>query len=349
MAPESDPGPPGDAEKIEATTQADGDWPVAEQYQVVPEPDLEHQLEEERGAVTIASPPRRSGVPALVSVAAVLALLLLAGAAAAWLVTRPDSARSSSPPTQSRPTHSTTTPHNRRSAAGGPATTSSSTETTGSSTSTSTTSTTTTPAAPTIVVPDVVGLMASNAARKLRHAKLEPRILLVASARPNGTVLAQAPTATTKVDVESTVQLRVSKGPTIVRVSVPSLVGSTAATAKTRLSSLGLHWSVTMQASSQSRGTVLAQSPSPAARVTKGTTVRLTVSSGPAQVTVPDVTGLDAASARKELEDAGFDVVADDQPTSDPDQDGMVVDQIPAGGSTAAKGSTVTITVAHFS
>jgi serine/threonine-protein kinase len=61
------------------------------------------------------------------------------------------------------------------------------------------------------------------------------------------------------------------------------------------------------------------------------------------------VTGLDADSARVKLENAGFDVAVVDQPTSDPDQDGVVVDQDPLGGTEADNGSTVTITVARLS
>jgi serine/threonine-protein kinase len=92
---------------------------------------------------------------------------------------------------------------------------------------------------------------------------------------------------------------------------------------------------------------VLEQDPAPGSKVEKGVAVTLTVSSGPSEVVVPDVTGLDAASARAQLADAGFDVIAVDQPTSDPDEDGVVVDQSPESGSSATHGSTVTITVAR--
>jgi beta-lactam-binding protein with PASTA domain len=95
------------------------------------------------------------------------------------------------------------------------------------------------------------------------------------------------------------------------------------------------------------RGTVLEQDPAPGPKVEKGVAVTLTVSSGPSELVVPDVTGLDAASARAQLADAAFEVTVLDQPTSDPDQDGVVVDQSPESGSSATTGSTVTITVAH--
>jgi serine/threonine-protein kinase len=92
---------------------------------------------------------------------------------------------------------------------------------------------------------------------------------------------------------------------------------------------------------------LLEHGPAPGSKVEKGVSVTLTVSSGPSDVVVRDVTGLDAATARAQLADAGFDVSVVDQPTSDPDQDGVVVDQSPESGSSATKGSTVTITVAR--
>ena len=64
----------------------------------------------------------------------------------------------------------------------------------------------------------------------------------------------------------------------------------------------------------------------------------LTVSTGPATVEVPDVTGLDEAAARSELERAGFAVRVTDEPTTDPAQDGVVIGQTPTGGSGAQDG-----------
>ena len=74
----------------------------------------------------------------------------------------------------------------------------------------------------------------------------------------------------------------------------------------------------------------------------------LTISTGPARVSVPDVVGLDEESARQELETAGFDVQVVDEPTEAVEEDGIVLDQDPAGGSSRPKGSVVTITVSRF-
>lgn len=62
------------------------------------------------------------------------------------------------------------------------------------------------------------------------------------------------------------------------------------------------------------------------------------------EVDVPKVTNKTRDAAISELKAAGFHVVTTDASVSDPNLDGMVVDQSPAGGK-AAKGSTVTIGV----
>ena len=71
-------------------------------------------------------------------------------------------------------------------------------------------------------------------------------------------------------------------------------------------------------------------------------------SSSSGGTTVPDVVGEDQATATSDLEAAGFTVTAVDSQTSDPGQDGLVVDQDPSGGSTAS-GSDVTIYVGRYS
>lgn len=335
--PRPDEGVNGDPEE---STQADTEWPVAPQYQITPDPVIEQELADEGGALIVEAPrrARARGVPAAAVAAAVLALLLLVGAAAAWLVVRPDNSTVGSAEGGSPGQTPTTTP-----GSGGAGTTSST-----STTSTTDSSTT----AESIDVPGVVGLQVGEARRKLRDVKLTPKTRLRLSSREAGTVIDQQPDAGATVDTKSVVVLDVAKKSSPAApatVSVPRLVGIAAASAKTRLSSLGLHWSVVTHASDRTRGIVLAQSPSAGAKLEKGRTVTLTVSSGPAQISVPDVTGLDAESARAQLVNAGLDVTVVDQPTSDPDQDGVVVDQDPPGGADAAKGSTVRITVARLS
>jgi serine/threonine-protein kinase len=77
--------------------------------------------------------------------------------------------------------------------------------------------------------------------------------------------------------------------------------------------------------------------------VTKGTRVRLLVSNGPEQVTVPDVTGLSRESAESRLRDEGLSVAVEEQESDE--TEGDVIAQSPAGGAEVPRGGRVTITV----
>ncbi|MDY4041989.1 MAG: Stk1 family PASTA domain-containing Ser/Thr kinase [Collinsella sp.] len=67
---------------------------------------------------------------------------------------------------------------------------------------------------------------------------------------------------------------------------------------------------------------------------------------GSAGVNVPNVMGMVQEQAINELEDAGFTAKVEEQYSTD-DDNGNVIDQTPKGGSTAEKGSTVTIVVSQ--
>ena len=202
--------------------------------------------------------------------------------------------------------------------------------------------------APRVAVPDVVGDSASQAARRLRDAHLHPATRLVTSSRAAGTVVDQSPSAGNRLASGGVVTLDVAKVRPVVMARVPQVVGRTAADAKQALRSVALGSSVTTVSSSKPNGTVRSQSPAAGAKVRRGSVVSIRVSTGPALVTVPDVSGLDEGAARSALEGDGFQVEVVDQPTADSSQDGVVVDQAPSGSTDAREGSTVTITVARF-
>jgi eukaryotic-like serine/threonine-protein kinase len=198
-------------------------------------------------------------------------------------------------------------------------------------------------------VPDVIGLPASKAVARLRDAGLGARVHLVRSSERPGAVVRQTPSGGTNVAADALVRLEVAKArATVRRVDVPDVVGSTLPAARNELRAAGFLVSMVSAPSQEPAGTILEQSPRAGSQLRKGTTVRLTVSSGPAKIDVPDVTGLDEASATAELERAGFHVRLTDESTADPQQDGTVLRQTPQGGSSAEEGTTVTITVARL-
>jgi serine/threonine-protein kinase len=200
------------------------------------------------------------------------------------------------------------------------------------------------------IVPNVVGEAASTARQQLQEAGLRGEIERVASSETQGTVIRQSPEAGTDVDDGALVSLQVAKPrpapPTT--IDVPGLTGLEIADARARLRELGLRSTVTRVESPRPAGTVVDQSPS-AGMLEPGETVALSVSSGPAAVSVPDVVGLDEQAARQQLEAAGFEVTTLDEPTSDPAEDGQVVGQIPSAGTERVPGTLVTLRIARLS
>ncbi|WP_329315388.1 Stk1 family PASTA domain-containing Ser/Thr kinase [Streptomyces sp. NBC_01262] len=130
-------------------------------------------------------------------------------------------------------------------------------------------------------------------------------------------------------------------------VTVPQFVGSTETEAKTLATNGGvtIAWGDPVACDDQKKGLVCKQSATANSEIAKDTTVTLNLSTGPTQVTVPDVTGKTEDEARSELEGKGFNVEVESKESTS-DDEGTVLSQDPKGDSKAAKGATVTITVA---
>jgi len=124
---------------------------------------------------------------------------------------------------------------------------------------------------------------------------------------------------------------------------VPKVVGLTEAQARTRLAEAELEMDVDRRPSNQKAGIVFAQSPGQGVQLNEGETVEVLVSSGPTQVAVPNVIGLEEAEAVERLEAAKFKVKIERVFAAAPK--GEVVDQQPKSGERAATGSTVTVKV----
>jgi eukaryotic-like serine/threonine-protein kinase len=199
-----------------------------------------------------------------------------------------------------------------------------------------------------VEVPRVVGRQFDEAIQILDDAGLEWRKVEVFSKKPVDQVVRQDPKAGEEASEGSTVVLRVSKG--LEQVTVPNVLQQSEGDATSELQGAGFQVDVVQAASSDTpEGIVFAQNPDPGTEADKGSTVQITVSSGPQQADVPDVVGQDEATAKETLRDAGFRVDVQRTDTADPTQDGVVVEQDPLGGEQAAQGSTVTIVVAEFS
>ena len=129
-------------------------------------------------------------------------------------------------------------------------------------------------------------------------------------------------------------------------VKVPSVVTLPEATAVARLEAMGLKAQVSHANNDAAKGTVFDQNPTANSPVDKGSTVAISVSSGPGQVEVPDVTGFTESSARRTIEDRGLKVGSVTKVDDSSVDAGKVISTDPAGGSSVDSGSTVNLKVA---
>jgi resuscitation-promoting factor RpfB len=110
-------------------------------------------------------------------------------------------------------------------------------------------------------VPNVVGESADVAKTKLEAAGSFGTVIekKFTNAAPAGRVLRQSPAAGSRIDIGDPVTLTVARP----LPKIPNVVGKTLANAKRTLAKAGFDvGNVTQQTSSQSKGTVLSQSPS---------------------------------------------------------------------------------------
>jgi serine/threonine-protein kinase len=128
--------------------------------------------------------------------------------------------------------------------------------------------------------------------------------------------------------------------------TVPRLVGSSQQQAQVLLENAGFDvGDVIQQRGDQPRGRVMATDPAEGETVTLPRTVTLTVSAGPATVTLPDLLGRSLGEARSAVEQIGLavsSVVVDSAAFEAP---GTVTAQSPAAGASVPTGSGVRITV----
>src|SRR5438270_7014137 len=193
---------------------------------------------------------------------------------------------------------------------------------------------------PKVEIPTLKGLKSEDAISKLKDLHLVPDVHDITSALPADEVTASDPKAGTQVVSGPKVRINASTGRTT--TPVPNVAGKPLSDATATLDAAGFKVSPTFVESDQPQNQVVNQSPSEAA---KGSTVALTVPSGPKTVAVPDVRTLDVGSATSTLQDQGFKVKFTYTTVTDPNQDQIVLDQSPQAGNQAKPGSTVTLNV----
>ncbi len=198
---------------------------------------------------------------------------------------------------------------------------------------------------PTIKVPNVVGRTREAAAADLAKVGLQAQFVeQEVSNQAPGTVLAQEPKDGTDVPKSApTVKVTVAKE---APVAVPEVKDRDPAAAGAALGAAGFTVTLTPTPSSTVEvGKVIGTDPPVGTMLSKGSAVKLLVSTGPEKVAVPNVVGQQLTAAVAQLQSAGFEVTIV-SPVNPPIGTKPVLSQSPAGGQ-ADKGSKVTITVGN--
>jgi len=191
-----------------------------------------------------------------------------------------------------------------------------------------------------VTIPEVVGQPYDAAAASLQRLSLVAQRNNVDSEKPVGTVLESNPPAKTRVAKGSTVTLAVAAVP---GTDVPDVRGKPQQEAVNIITFVGLQPTIVQQANDTvAKDIAIGTEPAPGTRVAKGSSVRILVSSGPAEVDVPVVIGQPQGTATSNLVGAGFNVVV--QQVTGGGAAGIVFNQNPSGGK-LTKGGTVTIFV----
>jgi beta-lactam-binding protein with PASTA domain len=197
-------------------------------------------------------------------------------------------------------------------------------------------------------VPRVAGLELFTAENRLREANFAIGEVdrIPSETVAAGIVIGTDPPGGVLAREGSEIALTVSSG--LRQVEVPLVVGQTQAVAEAEIRGAGLLPIVQERADPAEAGQVLEQSPDAGNRVEEGSTVTIVVSKGEAQVTVPNVIGRTRSSAVSTLRAMGFSVSVQEEEVDVQSQNGKVIDQFPVPGSSATRGSSVTVFVGAF-
>ncbi len=199
----------------------------------------------------------------------------------------------------------------------------------------------------TVRVPNVAGQTEQAAGATLRRAGLDPLPSLAPSTTvATGLVIGQSPPPGTIVSKGSRVSFVVSGGP----ASKPlvNVDGMRAAQAMSKLRQAGFAPTINKQPSTTvAVGRVTGTEPAAGTVTQVGSPVTVLVSSGPAPVLVPDLTGQSLTAAEATLINAGLALGTVTQRVSVAQTAGTVLSQSPATGTSVHAGDKVNLTVAQ--
>ncbi|RVU96658.1 Stk1 family PASTA domain-containing Ser/Thr kinase [Coriobacteriales bacterium OH1046] len=192
-----------------------------------------------------------------------------------------------------------------------------------------------------VTAPDLLDKTASEVDEILRELKLIGRAGdEVYSDLPAGHVAEQDPAPGSAMKAGDTITYHLSKGTE--QAIVPDVLNDTEEGAREALTAAGLEPEVSYASSNNVyAGRVISTYPGPGETVDRGSTVTITISTGPSTQDIPNVIGMDYESGMAALNDAGFyiDPVYEENDAAV----GTIIGQAPTGS--AVVGSTITITI----
>ena len=195
-----------------------------------------------------------------------------------------------------------------------------------------------------IPVPGVLGWQAIDAERALRTAGFAVNLVQVASERPAGEVLQQEPAPSVAHQIGAAVTLNISAGPAA--ILMPNVLGLDDVAAAVAVANAGLEVQTRSEPSETvAEGLVTRTEPAAGSQLAEGSQIFIYVSSGPAVVVMPDLTGLDPTTAIIQLDSLGLTATVVEVAPLPGEAAGLIVSQIPAAGTPISPSSILTLHV----
>jgi serine/threonine-protein kinase len=199
-----------------------------------------------------------------------------------------------------------------------------------------------------VSLPQVSGKTVAEATQVLDDAGVAARPKEVFSdSVERGLVVDTDPSANSTIRRFQGAELLVSKGPEL--FEVPNLSQLARQDAEGELENHSLQLGTVKEVFSESvlKGNVVSQTPQPGSQQRRDTRVNLTVSKGPAPVTVPDLTGMTLTEATAALENIGLKLNEGDQEYSSSVPAGELAGQSVKAGQKVSRGTEVTVSVSR--
>jgi len=198
---------------------------------------------------------------------------------------------------------------------------------------------------PSVGLKDFTGYTVEDAQKDLGIEKFRVKVVRKFDPSPKDHVISQTPASGSTVREGSTVTLVVSNGPAPIKM--PTLVGLTLEKANALAASSGFSINVTQKVPSTNVPANVIESQDVNAGTSiptdRSITVNVVVSTGAGEAAVPNVLNADLVTAQDQLQTAGFKVDVQYAVKLSSSDNGTIIDETPAAGSQAEKGSSVRV------